>query len=176
MQKLMTAVSLAALVASLVSVSVARSATKRLDRDLNSVAVTVAHTDRLIDLVENLQTNEMKLASGWKRLDEELGTAQRDIRNLNRVFEENAKELIRISSNLERDGDKMYTNIVMFGVSVFDVKNDMADLAVRIQDLERVAVGNKSPAPGVSAPGARMEEWNPLKARAGKPASDAAPE
>jgi hypothetical protein len=74
-----------------------------------------------------------------KELDDELGREINDRRALEAVVENNAKELIRISGNLERDVDKMYTNIVMFGASVFDVRNDMADMALRIQDLERKA-------------------------------------
>jgi hypothetical protein len=166
MQKLMTAVTVVALCVSLQSLIVARSATKRLDRDLNRVALVVSNTDRLIDLVDNIQTNEMKLHSYIKQVDDELGTEIKDRRALEAVVEQNAKELIRISGNLERDVDKMYTNIVMFGVSVFDVRNDMADLALRIQDLERLSIKPSVPTvPAAVVPAPVKSESEKLKER-----------
>ncbi len=84
-----------------------------------------------------------------KELDDEVGKEIKERRALEAVVEQNAKELIRISGNLERDSDKMYTNIVMFGASVFDLRNELAVACMRVQELERGLV--KPPVPTVNA-------------------------
>lgn len=155
-----------ALVLSMYSASVASKTRSAHERDRNLVSVAVANTDKLIDWHGELTTNQMKLRDYLKQVDDELGTEIKDRRALEAVVEQNAKELIRISGNLERDVGKMYTNIVMFGVSVFDVRNDMADLALRIQDLERLSIKPSVPTvPAAVVPAPVKSESEKLKER-----------
>jgi hypothetical protein len=134
MQKLlMTAGVVLALGLSVYSVRLSRDR----ERDMNHVAVTVANVDRLISLVENLQTNQFTLVQAWDDNEEMIAKEIKDRQALQHMAEHNAEQLKRISENLERDYDKMYTNIVMFGVSVFAAQENVTALAVRLQDLER---------------------------------------
>lgn len=181
MNKLMTAGVFLALVLSLYSALTASKSRLENEKWLNRTAVAVANVDRLLDVVENVQTNQFKLATGWRdtlnELNDQLGKEIKERRALDRVVEQNAKELIRISGNLERDGDKMYTNIVMFGASVFDLRNEVAVACARIQELEeskgRVSAVGKPLVPGVlplvptdAAPEGAPPEWdNPVKKR-----------
>lgn len=149
MQKLMTAGVVLAVVLSMYSASTARKARLDSENAINRAVVDSVHVDRLIGVVENVQTNQVKLLDYLKQVDDELGKEIKDRRALEAVVEQNAKELIRISGNLERDVDKMYTNIVMFGVTVFAAQQDISALALRIQDLERG--GAKPQVPTVNA-------------------------
>ena len=147
MQKLlMTAGVSLAIALSMYSARVATKTRSEIERSSNLVSVAVANTDKLIDWHGELTTNQMKLRDYTKQVDDELGTEIKDRRALEAVVEQNAKELIRISGNLERDVDKMYTNIVMFGVTVFAAKEDISALALRLQDLERKALPAVAPA------------------------------
>lgn len=154
--KLMAAVVVATLMSlgtSLHSLNVASATSKRLDRDIDKMVLAVSNTDRLISLVESSQTNQTNLAEGWNDVQNQIVKEVKTREALQAMVEQNAKELVRITGDLERDYDKMYTNIVMFGVGVFAAQENITALAVRIQDLERRPVAAAVPAvPSAGAP------------------------
>lgn len=108
---------------------------------------------------------------------DELVSETRKREALQKFVESNDERYMRLIAETHRDGDKMYTNIVMFGASVFDLRNEVAVACARIQELEeskgRVSGGGKPLVPGVlpivptdAAPEGAPPEWdNPVKKR-----------
>lgn len=153
--KLMAAVAVAtvtSLCTSIHSLNVASKARLDSNKAFNRSVADSVSVDRLIGVVENVQTNQMKLLDYVKQVDDEVGKEIKERRALEAVVEQNAKELIRISGNLERDSDKMYTNIVMFGASVFDLRNELAVACMRVQELERGLVKPQVPTVNAAKP------------------------